>query len=47
MSCPPFTAAQKPRMASINGLPIRADRRLFHGPQGRRPGEDPGPREIG
>ena len=43
MSCPTFTAAQKPRMAWID----RVDRRRFHGPEGRRPGEDPGLREIG
>ena len=38
MSRPPLTAAQKPRMAPVGGLPIRVD---------RRPGEHPGQREIG
>ena len=35
------------RIASINDLPIRADQRLFHWPQGRRPDEHPGLTELG
>jgi nuclear transport factor 2 (NTF2) superfamily protein len=35
------------RIASINDLPIRADQRLFHWPQGRRPDDHPGLTELG
>ncbi|MBE9609528.1 nuclear transport factor 2 family protein [Chitinilyticum piscinae] len=35
------------RFASINDLPISADERLFHWPQGRRPDEHPGLSELG
>ncbi|MDI4635307.1 nuclear transport factor 2 family protein [Pelomonas sp. V22] len=35
------------RHASINDLPIRADQRLFHWPQGRRPDDHPGLSELG
>jgi nuclear transport factor 2 (NTF2) superfamily protein len=35
------------RIASINDLPIRADQRLFHWPQGRRPDDHPGLSQLG
>ncbi|WP_028451673.1 nuclear transport factor 2 family protein [Chitinilyticum aquatile] len=35
------------RFASINDVPISADERLFHWPQGRRPDEHPGLSELG
>lgn len=35
------------RMASINDLPISADRRLFHWPLGRRPDDHPGLSDLG
>eukprot|EP01031_Cornospumella_fuschlensis_P011970 gene11970-14636_t len=35
------------RIASINDLPITADQRLFHWPQGRRPEDHPGLTELG
>ncbi|GAB4061936.1 nuclear transport factor 2 family protein [Uliginosibacterium sediminicola] len=35
------------RIASINDLPISADERLFHWPQGRRPDDHPGLSELG
>ena len=35
------------RIASINDLAIRADDRLFHWPQGRRPEEHPGLSDLG
>jgi nuclear transport factor 2 (NTF2) superfamily protein len=35
------------RHASINDLPITADARLFHWPQGRRPDTHPGLSELG
>lgn len=35
------------RYASINDLPIRADERKFHWPQGRRPDDHPGLSELG
>ena len=35
------------RIASINGLPIRSDERLFHWPQGRRPDDHPGLSKLG
>ena len=35
------------RIASINDLPIRADQRLYHWPQGRRPDDHPGLSDMG
>jgi hypothetical protein len=35
------------RIASINDLPIAADERLFHWPQGRRPDEHPSLSDLG
>ena len=35
------------RHASINDLPISADERLYHWPQGRRPDDHPGLSELG
>lgn len=35
------------RFASINDLPIRAEERKFHWPQGRRPDSHPGLGELG
>ena len=35
------------RYASINDLPITAQERLFHWPQGRRPDQHPGLSELG
>ncbi len=35
------------RHASINDKPIKADERLFHWPQGRRPDDHPGLSELG
>jgi uncharacterized protein len=35
------------RYASINDLPITADERLYHWPQGRRPDDHPGLSELG
>lgn len=35
------------RYASINDLPITAQERLFHWPQGRRPDQHPGLTELG
>lgn len=35
------------RYASINDLPISADRRLFHWPLGRRPDDHPGLSDLG
>ncbi|TAN67181.1 MAG: nuclear transport factor 2 family protein [Methylobacter sp.] len=35
------------RFASINDLPIKAEDRLFHWPQGRRPDDHPGLSELG
>ena len=35
------------RIASINDLPIQADERKFHWPQGRRPGDHPGLSDLG
>ena len=35
------------RYASINDLPIAADERLYHWPQGRRPDDSPGLSELG
>jgi nuclear transport factor 2 (NTF2) superfamily protein len=35
------------RHASINDLPIPADERLYHWPQGRRPDDHPGLGELG
>ncbi len=35
------------RIASINDLPIRADERLFHWPQGPRPADHPGLSDLG
>jgi uncharacterized protein len=35
------------RIASINDLAIRAEERLFHWPQGRRPDEHPGLSDLG
>jgi nuclear transport factor 2 (NTF2) superfamily protein len=35
------------RHASINDLPIRAEDRLFHWPQGRRPDDHPGLSNLG
>jgi uncharacterized protein len=37
----------KRRIASINDLPIRAEDRAFHWPQGRRPDDHPGLSELG
>ena len=35
------------RFAAINDLPIEAESRLFHWPQGRRPDEHPGLSDLG
>lgn len=35
------------RYACINDLPIEAQDRLFHWPQGRRPDDHPGLSELG
>ncbi|UPY36475.1 DUF1348 family protein [Sediminicoccus sp. KRV36] len=35
------------RIASINDLPIQAEQRLFHWPQGRRPDDHPSLSELG
>ena len=35
------------RYACINDLPIRADQRLYHWPQGRRPDDHPGLSDLG
>ncbi|MGD7070480.1 DUF1348 family protein [Acetobacter sp. AAB5] len=35
------------RFASINDLPIEAENRLFHWPQGRRPDDHPGLSDLG